>query len=155
MQPNLLSKRGSLLRRASATWFIGVITVVCVWFLSMAQTYTGNAWKYPTGVASIAVVLCLIELVRKLLRADHVDPGETEFAASRQRALAVGGWLIGTVFLVYVVGLLAGVFISVGVYFYTFVRRSLWIACSVGAAHTGFLWIVFDVAAGLRLYGGI
>lgn len=149
------AKRDSPWQRLSASWFIAVIGMICLWFLVTAQEYGGDAWKYPTGVAAVAVVLCLIELARKLVRPGQVDPGEAEFPAGRKRALAVAIWIIGTVALVYVLGLLTGVFLAVSVYFYAFVRRSIWIACGVGAAHSGFIWIVFDVAAGLRLYNGI
>lgn len=148
--------RNILLRkRLSATWFVATAGVLCSWFLVTAQSYGGNAWKYPTGVAGIAVLLCLLEFARKMHTPESLDKGETTLNAPWLRTTAVSAWFLITVATIYVFGLIIGIFLAVTVYFYVFVRQSIWHACGFGAAHAGFIWVVFDIVAGLRLYDGI
>lgn len=144
-----------LRRRLSATWFVATVGLLCSWFLVTAQSYGGDTWKYPTGIAAIAVLLCLLEFARKVRNPESLDKGETTFNAPWLRTTAVSAWFLITVATIYVFGLIIGIFLTVTVYFYVFVRQSIWLACVFGAAHAGFIWVVFDIAAGLRLYDGI
>lgn len=138
------------------SWFTAAIGVVAICFALGALGYSGDAKKFPLVVGILTFVLSVIELI--LIRRDGALPSAPEAVEEsperRNRQLLLAGWFVLTVAGLYTLGLLVAAFVSTAVYFFVFVDRKPLRAIAFGGAHAAFLWLVFDVFAGFRLYEG-
>lgn len=148
-----VKNRASFGEALVGNWVTVTILLVSIGFIAEASTFQGDSAKFPTAVGISTALLALIDLIRslrmrKLRKADH------DVVPTTQR-LMVGCWIALTIGLFYVVGVLGGIGISAIAYFYIFTRLNLSLVIIVGLGHSAFFWIVFDLLAGFRLYGGL
>ena len=136
-------------------------------YLGLALSYDAAARTLPAGVGWVMLVLTLLDLVSRsktpagvaILRV--LNPGGEEMGpargveASTSRQLLAIAWIFGFAALLYLIGILAGVFAYV--FIFCRFRSDLSYVTSLGvAAFTTFgIWLLFGLALRINFYPGV
>lgn len=140
-----------------------VLFAFFVYITAAATGFPGAARNFPIVLGVSGLVLSLITLLQELrqgstnsVSAARRNEGPNEATAARQVTTVMAyGFGAAYIFVTTILGFLVGTFLMCTVWPYAIGYRSLPKLLAFNAGLLGFLWLVFDVALGLRLPEGI
>jgi hypothetical protein len=145
---------------------LGLLAFTAV-YLGTAYTYSPDARAVPAGVAWVALVLAVLDIVSRTrtklgLALMHWlnpagDPGKDEarphYPALKQLSAVL--WMALFVVLMVLLGILYSVPLYVFGSLWLRGRRALWLSAGVAAGATLMIWVLFDLVLQLELYPGV
>lgn len=151
--------------RLRGEWLTISFVLLGIAFAIGTKNFTGNAVLFPLAVGLSAAALGLAELVRVLLfekdpaeESDPIDESTNSariFSSAESTELLIWCWFVGTLVLVYPLGIIVSSGISTAIYAVIFLRISLLRSALWGIILAFFIWLVFSELAGFHLYLGM
>jgi hypothetical protein len=157
--------RGARLTAWMRTGFVLVVLAAALFAVWSAGDFRRAARLFPQYAGGALVALCVLELVRQVLRRKVLAPAGSLNTADigldaderspegLRRSLAVLGWVIGFIALIGVIGLPLASVIFVPALLWARFRAPMWIAAALVAGLWG-LMLALQWMLAMRLPGG-
>lgn len=143
-------------------WLTLGVGIVALYFALVARTFSGSGGHFPMLIAVITLGVVVCDLVAGLRRRD-AKPADAAAEAvevttegpSLRLELFTWAWFLGSVVVLYLLGIVIGAGLSCAAYFGIRIRIGPLPALLAGAAASASFYVVFQLLAGFRLYSGI